>query len=149
MFRFSMQTALDVRGKQERVKMKEMAERLAVQQGIEAGIAKIDQALIDADQKMNLAKRSGLLDLGSLRQIEGFKYRSKVERGRLEAKHKEAVRATEVKRLELIEAARRRRTLEILRDREEGRYTEHLARIERAFVDETATNQFVQRQRQA
>jgi len=149
MFRFSMQTALDVRGKQEKLKMKELAEKLAVQHGLQSGIDDIDTGIRNADQQMNQAKQSGLINLSNLRQIEGYKHRMRVDRGRLEAKLKEAVVAAEAKRMELIEAAKKRRTLEILRDREKDRYDAHLAKLERAFTDETATNQFVQQQRLA
>ena len=149
MFRFSMQTALDVRGKQEKVKMKELAEKLAVQTDLEQGIDEIDQGLIESDQHMNQAKQAGLINLSTLRQIEGYKQRMHIQRSRLEVQLSEAKGIADAKRMELIDAARKRRTLEILSEREESRFYARLERLERAFTDETATNQFVQQQRQA
>lgn len=147
MFKFSMQTALDVRGKQEKVQMKEMAQRLAVQQGIERAMAQIETEMTEAKGQLSQAKAMGQINLGDFKYLDQFQVKKRQELGRLEAQRKEAAQATEKARLALVEAAKKRKTLEILRDKEQDRYEKRLARLERQFLDETATNLFTMQQR--
>ncbi|MDT8447043.1 MAG: flagellar FliJ family protein [bacterium] len=147
MFKFSMQTALDVRGKQEKIQMKEMAQRLAVLQAIEAQMTAIQDQMDASASQLGQAKQAGQINLGDFKFLDQFRFKKRQELGRLEARRKEAAAATEKARLALVEAAKKRKTLEILSDREKDRYEKRLARLERQFLDETATNLFTMQQR--
>ncbi|OGH00082.1 MAG: flagellar export protein FliJ [Candidatus Lambdaproteobacteria bacterium RIFOXYD1_FULL_56_27] len=147
MFQFSMQTALDVRAKQEKVKMKEMALALSLQQRLESQIEEIDQAVTHSDRNFGLAKKAGTFTILDFKMVDGFRQKKALDRGLLVAKHKEAAAFTEKRRLELVEASKKRKTLEILRDRELARFTAKMARLEREFSDETASNQFAMNHR--
>ena len=142
-----MQTALDVRGKQEKVQMKEMALALAAQQEIESQIEAVDLEVQGSNQQMNQQKHQGAFTIDQFRFLDHFKQKKRLERGRFVAQHKEAVVQTETKRLALVEASKKRKTLEILRDRELTRFQAKTAKWEREFVDEVASNQFSQKQR--
>ena len=147
MFKFSMQTALDVRGKQEKIKMKEMAVALAVQQALQSELDEIDQAVNTSIEQVNQDKHQATFSVDQFRFMDQFKQKKRLERGRVVAKHKEAAHETEQRRLGLVEAAKNRKTLEILRDREMDRFQAKQVKFEREFADEVASNQFVQQHR--
>ena len=147
MFQFTMQTALDVRGRQEKIKMKEMALALSSQQRLEEEIARIDQALLNSNEQVDQKKHQALYSVEQIQFYEQFKQKKRLERGRVVVMHKEAVEKTEQQRLELVKAAKKRKTLEILRDREQLRFQAKQVRYEREFSDEVASNQFAQNRR--
>jgi len=148
MFRFSLQTALDVRARQEKMRMKDLAEKLAVEQRIIQEINTIHEDSRLADAGINQSKQSRTFTIRELKSLSGFKGRMK---HLLALKMKELERAKKEvhdKQQALIEASRLKRTLEILREKEEKRYLEKITTIQRKSMDEIAGNQFVQKQRQ-
>lgn len=147
MFRFSLQTALNVRARQEKMRMKDLAEKLAVEQNIINQINKIHSDTTIAEATMNRAKEARSFTIRELKSLSGFKGRMKhdlaLRSQELEAAKKEVAE----KQQALIEASKLKRTLEILREKEEKRYLEKISTIERKNMDEIAGNQFVQKQR--
>jgi len=147
MFRFSLQTALNVRGRQEKMKMKELAEKLAVEHDIVNQINKISDDTRGADFGMNQAKQSRSFTIRELKSLSGFKGRMKhlltLRHRELEEAKKEVLE----KQQELIEASKLKKTLEILKEKEEKRYLEKISTIQRKNMDEIAGNQFAQKMR--
>ncbi|MBU2648576.1 flagellar export protein FliJ [bacterium] len=147
MFRFSLQIALDVRARQEKMKMKDLAEKLAVEQHITNQIDKIREDTQAAETGMNQAKQARIFTIRQLKSLSGFKGRMKHT---LALRMKElavAKKAVMEKQEALIEASRSKKTLEILKEKEEKRYLEKISTIERKNMDEIAGNQFAQKLR--
>ncbi len=142
MFRFSLQTALEVRKKQEKIRLKELAEKIAIEQEIKQTIAEIEEQTAYAERDVNSKKNDRLFTIGQLRHLTSFKKRKKLELADHSQRLELAKKRVEEKRNNLVQASRARKTLEILRDREERRYSEKNARIERKQEDEIAGNQF-------
>lgn len=127
--------------------MKDLAQKLAIEQDIINQIKKIHQDTRTAETGMNRAKESRTFNVRQLKSLSGFKGRMKhvlsLRMKDLEAAQKEV----HEKQQALIEASKLKKTLEILRDKEEKRYLEKIATIQRKSMDEIAGNQFVQKQR--
>jgi len=127
--------------------MKALAEKLAIEQQIQADIDRLRAEALHAETDLNKAKQSHCVSVDQMRFISQFKKRLRVvlaKRGNdLEAAQKEVA----VKQQALIEASRAKKTLEILKEKEEKRYLEKIATLERKNLDEIAGNQFVHQQR--
>ncbi len=147
MFRFSLQTALNVRGRQEKMKMKELAEKLAVEHNIVNQINKINDDNRGADLGMNQAKQSRSFTIRELKALSGFKGRMKHLLALRNRELEDAKKAVLEKQQELIEASKLKKTLEILKEKEEKRYLEKISAIQRKNMDEIAGNQFAQKMR--
>ncbi|MCP4754223.1 MAG: flagellar export protein FliJ [Proteobacteria bacterium] len=149
MFRFSLQVALDVRSRQEKIKMKELAEKLAVEQEIRNQMDRIKEDTRQADLRSNRAKESRLFTIEQMKFLANFKSRMRVVtadcNNRLEAAKKEV----KEKQLILIEASKAKKTLEILKEKENKRYLEKISAMERKNMDEIAGNQFFQKLRKS
>ncbi len=147
MYKFSLQIALNVRARQEKMKMKDLAEKLAVEHGIQNQINKIKTDTWDAEAGMNQAKQSQTFTIRQLKSLNGFKERMKstlaVRVQELEAAKKEVHK----KQQALIEASKLKKTLEILKEKEEKRYLEKISTMLRKNMDEIAGNQFIQKLR--
>jgi flagellar export protein FliJ len=147
MYKFSLQIALNVRARQEKMKMKDLAEKLAIEHGIQNQINKIHEDTQHAEAGMNQAKQSQTFTIRQLKSLSGFKGRMKytlaLRMKELEAAKKEVAE----KQQALIEASKLKRTLEILKEKEEKKYLEKIATIQRKNMDEIAGNQFVQKLR--
>lgn len=149
MFKFSLQVALDVRVRQEKVKMKEMAEALATEKGIVDEINRIHSDTDQADANLDEMKRSAAFDLEQMRFLSRFKARMKVVLAGNLQKLSEAQKIVAEKQQELIEASKARKTLEILKEKEVKRFREKISRIERKSMDEIAGNMFIQQLKKA
>lgn len=127
--------------------MKDLAEKLAVEQNIINQINTIHEDNQVADDGINQAKQARSFTIRELKSLSGFKIRMKhllaVRNQELEKAKKEV----HEKQQALIEASKLKKTLEILREKEEKRYLEKIATIQRKNMDEIAGNQFVQKQR--
>ena len=129
MFRFSLQKALEVRERVEKVRMKEMAEKLARQKGIEYQIESIQDKIAGQDSQANQAKHLGRIDVNQLKMLIAFKAKKKLELNGLNQAFQKAVAETEARRLALVEASRQRKTL---------------AKNEQIQMDEAAGNHYFQ-----
>ena len=147
MYKFSLQIALNVRARQEKMKMKELAEKLAIEHGIQNQINKIHEDTQNAEAGMNLAKQAQTFTIRQLKSLSGFKGRMKytlaLRMKELEAAKKEVSE----KQQALIEASKLKKTLEILKEKEEKKYLEKISTIQRKNMDEIAGNQFAQKLR--
>ncbi len=145
MFKFSLQTALDVRSRQEKIKMKNLAEALAVEQNILNNIKKINQNTLDADLKLNQMKKSNITSINQMKFLSQFKDRMKVVLANEEKSLSNARVVVAEKQKDLIEASKARKTLEILKEKEIKRFQEKIAKIEQKSMDEIAGNHFLRK----
>ena len=147
MFKFSLQTALDVRSRQEKMKMKDLAEKLAVEQTIVNRIEQITLSTQKAENELDSAKESRFMDINQMIFLTDFKSRMKVVLAKTNEDLQSAKKEVEEKQLALISASKARKTIEILRDKEEKRYLEKITRIDKKNMDEIAGNLFIQKSR--
>jgi flagellar export protein FliJ len=147
MYKFSLQIALNVRGRQEKMRMKDLAEKLAIEHGIQNQINKIHEDTQNAEVGMNQAKQNQTFTIRQLKSLSGFKGRMKytlsLRMKELEAAKKEVSE----KQQALIEASKLKKTLEILKEKEEKKYLEKISTMQRKNMDEIAGNQFAQKRR--
>ncbi len=143
MFRFSLQTALDVRLRQEKIKMKELAEKIAVEQSIKDEITKVQDQTGNAEHNVNSKKKEGRFTIAQLSNLTNFKEKKKLELADYSQQLELAKRKVKEKQDMLIQASKLRKTLEILRDKEKQRFLEKNAQFERKNMDEIAGNQFI------
>ncbi|MCG8334797.1 MAG: flagellar export protein FliJ [Proteobacteria bacterium] len=143
MFRFSLQVALDVRERQEKVKMKELAEALSVRQGIANEIDTIHENTRNADRNLDNMKRSQSFDLEQMRFLSRFKSRMKVVLAHCHERLEKAEVVVAERQQALIQASKARKTIEILKEKELKRFKEKITRIERKSMDEIAGNLFI------
>jgi flagellar FliJ protein len=143
MFKFTLQIALDVRSRQEKVKMKELAEAVAVEQGILNEIDSIHANVRQADSNLNAMKRSDFFNLEQMRFLSRFKSHMKIVMTDCQKRLATSKIKVSEKQKELINAAKARKTLEILKEKEQKRFMEKITRIERKSMDEFAGNMFI------
>ena len=140
MFKFSLQTALDVRARQEKIRMKELAEKIAVQQSIQTEIDGIHNNLTTQDGQQDESKKAGRIDIMQMRMMQNFKNKSKLDLGKLGDKIEFAGQEVEEKRQNLVDASRLRKTLEILREKEKTKYIKWIGGLEQEMLDEVGGN---------
>ena len=149
MFKFSLQTALEVRSRQEKMRMKDLAEKLAVERSILKKIAEINANTSKAENELDTAKASRYMDINQMIFLSGFKNRMKVVLAENYEQLKNARTEVKEKQFALVEASKARKTIEILKEKEEKRYLEKITRIEKKNMDEIAGNLFIQKRRTA
>ena len=149
MFKFSLQTALDVRSRQEKMRMKDLAEKLAVERNIRDKIAQIVANTSKAEAELNTAKESRYMDINQMIFVSDFKNRMKVVLAQTNERLQLAIKEVEEKQMALVEASKSRKTIEILKEKEEKRYSEKITRIQKKNMDEIAGNLFIQKRRNA
>jgi len=124
--------------------MKDLAEKLAVEHHIQNQINQIKEDTRNAESGMNHAKQAQTFTIRQLKSLSGFKGRMKytlaLRLKELEAAKKEVFE----KQQALIEASKLKKTLEILKEKNEKRYLEKISTLQRKNMDEIAGNQFVQ-----
>ncbi|MDX2469936.1 MAG: flagellar export protein FliJ [SAR324 cluster bacterium] len=147
MFKFSLQTALDVRARQEKIRMKELAEKLSVQRSIQSKMDGIESNISNQEGLSDTSKKAGRIDIMQLRMLQNFKDKSKIDLGHLGQEFTQSEYEVEEKRLALVDASRLRKTLEILREKEVIKHNKKMADIEREMLDEVAGNMFVRKSR--
>ncbi|MBU2512107.1 flagellar export protein FliJ [bacterium] len=143
MFKFSLQTALDVRSRQEKIKMKNLAVALAFEQSIQKEIERIHENTNQADLDLNEKKKSNITSIDQMMFLSRFKARMKIVLAKTRKRLKDAQGVVAEKQKELIEASKARKTLEILKEKEIKRFQEKIARIEQKSMDEIAGNLFI------
>jgi flagellar FliJ protein len=138
MFKFSLQTALTVRGREEKMRMKDLAVKLVVEQDIQKNIAHVEHTVSTSDQNLNEAKKAGAVTVEQMRQLVQFKDWKKRELTLLQQQLEDAQKDVVIQRECLQKARKAKKTMEILKDRELKQYREEIARQERHFMDEAA-----------
>ena len=122
--------------------MKELAEKVAVEQIIKAQIEAATNKASRSDFNLNQKKQAGTFTVSELKMLTAFKKRTKLELANYYQKLEMAHQAVEEKQQILIQASRARKTLEILKEKELKRFMEKIAQLERKHMDEIAGNQF-------
>lgn len=140
MFRFSLETALSVRARQEKVSMKELAQKLAHEKSILDKMDSMKGEVQKRDKDLDERKREGRFSIEELRNQENFKRLTETRLGGLGAELAKAQEEVQEKRQALVLAAQKRKTLEILEAREKKRYEAKVARAERMLMDEIASS---------
>ncbi|MDH4226094.1 MAG: flagellar export protein FliJ [Deltaproteobacteria bacterium] len=139
MFKFSLQTVLDVRVRFEKIKYKEYTTELLAYQKIENQCAAVESKREQARQNAESAKHSSPSPVPFMMN-ESYQKRLKGDLVRLRQKLNEQKEAVDLKRKELVEARRSHKALEILKEKEISRYRQSMERRERAVMDEIAAN---------
>lgn len=139
MFKFSLQTVLEVRERFERIKYKEYSAELLVQQGLEDQMDQRREALQQSGRRVD-ERMSQSPSAIPMQWHADFRRRLLEEIGMMEDQVRDQRELVEAKRRELVEARRSHRALEILRDKEYKRYLEREQRLERGVMDEVAAN---------
>lgn len=145
MFRFRLQTVLEVRERMARLRQKEYAETLARRQALLAQTNEHERGLARAARQLDLANQSHPT-VFAMQQYSAYRERMKGEMALLEEQLREQAQELEARRNALVEARREQRTLELLRDKELKRYEQAENRRERSTMDEVASNYHVFRQ---
>ena len=146
MFKFRLQSVLEVRERMARLRQKDFAESLARHQVLEAQMEAHEAKLARAGQFVESQKRSSPTVL-SLQLYGNFQRRVRGEMALIEGQIREQAQELEATRGRLVEAKRAQRSLEILRDKAQGRFEQAQSRLERVTMDEVASNYTVLRDR--
>ena len=139
MFHFSLQTVLEVRERQERIKYKEYSQALLEQQRLEDEIRRRHEGIERAGQFSDQVRAQGRTAV-PLQLNNQYRERMRAEVAHYREQLREHSQHLEAKRHELVEARRAHRAMEILRDREWARYQREQLRQERVLMDEIASN---------
>lgn len=142
MFRFRLQSVLNVRERLARIRQKEFSEVLTRRQSLEARIDAHHADIAKASHYVDRANQQSP-SVFSLEMFGGFKSRLTAEIALIEKQVHEQDQELEAKRTALVEAKRAQRSLEILRDKAHDRYKHDLNHRERVTMDEVASNYFV------
>ena len=136
---FSLQTALEVRERLEKLKQKEFAEQLQVSQEISQKIATHQEAIQQSTDNLNQLKNQGFT-IAQLQFYERFRQRTESQVHLLETQLQEQKEVVAVKQKNLLKATQARRVLEILKAKEAQRHRQKQDRMERLEMDEIAQN---------
>jgi len=139
MFHFRLQHVLEVRERLERLKQKDYSLALLDWQTLVGEIDRRQVTLVRASESVDSLKQTSPTAL-PLQLHANYRRRLKAEIGRLREQVREQEQVLELKRKELVESRRARRTLEILRDKQRVRYDQLQKRQERVTMDEVAAN---------
>lgn len=141
MFKFSLQTVLEVRERQEKIKYKEFSQELIRRQALQSRTDALKQDLVRTGKRSDELRQTTLSTM-PLQLHEHFRKRINNEIGVLNEQVRQQEQSLEAKRLELVKARQEHRTMEILREKEMSRYDAAENRRERALMDEVASNYF-------
>ena len=142
MFTFSLQSVLDVRERLQKLKYREFSEVLMHRQKLTDAITERKEALVKAAANAQ-ATALGSPSTAPMQLLGSFKQRLTQEMELLAEHVRETNQLLEAKRQELVEARRAHRSLEILKEKEQQRFKQEQARLERIAEDEAATNHYV------
>jgi flagellar protein FliJ len=140
-FRFRLESVLRVRIAEETKKQRDFGVALHNVRNAEDGLRKIIEE-IDANDRLTEDRERGATNAADLRSLS--EYSRALERKR-DAQRKVLERLEETlrqKRGELLEATRRRKTLERLRERALIEYNETVRKEEGALIDEIAVRKY-------
>lgn len=147
MFKFSLQTALDIRQRVEKVKQKELAEKLAQEQQVKHMIQSIHQNINSADASVNQSKVGKNFTIHQMKLLSNFKNRMGLKLEQCSKELEFAQKEVAEKQVSLIEASKGRKTLEILKEKEFQKQLEKEKMLEQKNMDEVALNIFMRNQK--
>ena len=137
--RFSLQTALKVRERLEKLYQKALAEELQLEQRIHRQQQTLNEAYQENLDHTNHAKQRGFTIM-QLEMSDRFQDRlvqiQEVTDDQLRRQHE----VVQLKRQELTQASQKKRVLEILKEKQQREFQEQQDRLERMEADEIAQN---------
>jgi flagellar protein FliJ len=136
-FRFSMESVLKHRKRQEEVAQREYMECHAIVEDCLRGIETMYKSIDESRTSIAAAERSGRnLDLHFIRSTEAFieGQKSRIHKERMKAR--ELIRQLEEKEEVLLQRLHERKIMEKLKDRRFVEYKERIARIEQKELDD-------------
>lgn len=144
-FRFRLDSVLRVREAEETKKKREFGAVLRQVKNAEARLKEILDE-IEANDRLVEDRGRGTAKAADLKSLSDY---SRALERRKEAQKKVIERTEEalcIKREELVEATRRKKTIERLRERALIEYEQAVRKEEQALIDETAVQKFARRQ---
>lgn len=135
-FVFKLQPVLEQRSREEKDRMRVVAELESQRMAIEQRIRTCQSRITDGRREVALALSGGRVDLGAakLQSAATLRHDQEARRGVLEMAG--VLQQLERARADLVRAAARRRAIELLRDRELERFRDEENRRENAAMDD-------------
>ena len=137
--RFSLETALKVRERLEKLYQKALAEQVQLEQQHRDRKKLIQEALDIHNNDLDKAKADGVT-ISQLLMGGNFQQRIKQHLELTQAQLDEQLEVVELKRHELTQATQKKRVLEILKEKEIEKFKVETERLERLEADEIAQN---------
>jgi flagellar FliJ protein len=137
--RFSLETALKVRERLEKLYQKALAEQVQLEQQHRDRKKLIQEALDIHNNDLDKAKAEGVT-ISQLLMGGNFQQRIKHNLELTQAQLDEQLEVVELKRHELTQATQKKRVLEILKEKEIEKFKVETERLERLEADEIAQN---------
>ena len=137
--RFSLETALKVRERLEKLYQKALAEQVQLEQQHRDRKKLIQEALDIHNNDLDKAKAEGVT-ISQLLMGGNFQQRIKQLLELTQAQLDEQLEVVELKRHELTQATQKKRVLEILKEKEIEKFKVETERLERLEADEIAQN---------
>ena len=137
--RFSLETALKVRDRLEKLYQKALAEQVQVEKQHRDIIKVMQDALDFHNNDLDFAKKNGLT-INQLLIGNDFQSRIKKNLGIRFEQLKDHLEIVELKRQELTKATQKKRVFEILKEKEINKFNNEKERLYRQEVDEIAQN---------
>lgn len=139
--RFRFETLLRLNRNRENLLQRELGDILAHQRGQQDRQDLMQNAKENSTQEINRRMTEGLrIDTYIL--YDNFFNGIRIQTKRQQNIVMEIEQRAEAKRKQLVEARRKRRTMEILKERDLKAYNKKLEKIENALMDEAASNQW-------
>ncbi|MGK0288880.1 MAG: flagellar export protein FliJ [bacterium] len=142
MYKFSLQTVLELRERQEKLKMKEFAQVIEAERQVQEKIDEIYQRLKQEDKLLNQQKIQGSFSIDYLSFASHFKKKMKDDLETWNNRLQEAKKYVEEKRQELADASKLKKALEILKEKKEKQYWQKIHKHEQVQMDEAGSNLF-------
>ena len=137
--RFSLETALKVRERLEKLYQKALAEQVQLEQQHRDRKKLMQEALEIHNNDLDKAKSDGVT-INQLLMGGNFQQRIKLHLELTQAQLDEQLEVVELKRHELTQATQKKRVLEILKEKEIEKFKVETERLERLEADEIAQN---------
>ena len=137
--RFSLETALKVRGRLEKLYQKALAEQVQLEQQHRDRKKLMQEALDVHNDDLDKAKADGVT-INQLLMVGNFQQRIKQHLELTQAQLNEQLEVVELKRHELTQATQKKRVLEILKEKEIEKFKAETERLESLEADEIAQN---------
>jgi flagellar FliJ protein len=137
--RFSLETALKVRERLEKLYQKALAEQVQLEQQHRDRKKLMQEALDIHNNDLDKAKADGVT-ISQLLMGGNFQQRIKQHLELTQAQLDEQLEVVELKRHELTQATQKKRVLEILKEKEIEKFKVETERLERLEADEIAQN---------
>ena len=137
--RFSLETALKVRDRLEKLYQKALAEQIQIEKHHRDIIKVMEDAIEVHNEDLDHAKKNALT-INQLLIGNKFQRRIKKNLGIRHEQLKDHLEIVELKRKELTKATQKKRVFEILKEKEINKYNKEKERLDRLVADEIAQN---------